>query len=90
MMRTILKGGLAVVLLLALCLGGPAFPPFSRAEEAGTAEFCIQGYDNNSGDYIISALSVADFGAVGDGKHDDTQAFQSALEAANDRGGGVV
>lgn len=33
---------------------------------------------------------VTEFGAVGDGEHDDTQAFQRALDAAAEDGGGVV
>lgn len=41
-------------------------------------------------DVVIADMSVKDFGAVGDGTADDTKAFEDALAAAGNKGGGVV
>ena len=53
----------------------------------GVCAFTAGAYAHDSDDGF---LNVRDFGAVGDGKTDDTAAFQKALDAAAEAKGGVV
>ncbi|MEM7672716.1 MAG: glycosyl hydrolase family 28-related protein [Verrucomicrobiota bacterium] len=43
-----------------------------------------------SDDILVAGFTVRDFGARGDGNSDDTKAFQSALNAMAEAGGGTV
>ncbi len=68
-------GGFLIGGLAIACYAG--ITQWSRADELPTAS-------------VDSQYNVRDFGAVGDGKTDDTAAFQRALQAAGGAGGGVV
>ena len=67
-------------LAASLATVGGAVPAFNaRAEESASAKRLPSGH-----------LNVRDFGAVGDGKKDDTAAFVAAMKAAGSTGGNTV
>jgi polygalacturonase len=41
-------------------------------------------------DIVVAACNVLDFGALGDGRKDNTSAFKQALKAVKNIGGGTV
>lgn len=58
----------------------------------GLSWFCgVRAQDGTpASEAVPDSLDVRRFGAAGDGETDDTAAFQRALDAAHDAGGGVV
>ncbi len=75
--RRLLRQATLVTSLAALGSALPASPAY--AQERGTPKSLASGH-----------LNVRNFGAVGDGKADDTGAFVAAMKAAADAGGNTV
>ena len=78
--------------------GTRSIPPYG-ALHISAAEYFEYVASNDIGDLPVSVqsrnlggkhVSIADFGAVGNGLADDTNAIQSAIDYVSDNGGGVV
>ena len=82
--------GILLMAIFLLSLGGTAAVFASDASGEWEGEYRIQGYDNNSGDYIVSKYNVKDYGATGDGETDDTAAFTSLLSDLRRSGEGAT
>ena len=68
---------------------GPQGPQGLQGEQGPQG---LQGEQGPQGESLEldGIVSVTDFGAVGDGEHDDTAAFQSAIDSLADTGGTVL
>src|ERR1041384_3378176 len=66
------------------------FPPYNGREQCMCLLALLSAGFLCEAVPVPDSLSVRDFGAKADGKSDDTAAFQKAMDAARDAGGGVV
>ena len=87
-MRIRTKKAVSLLLILAVLLGCFGMLPVSAADYDAAASYEICG-TLADGSYVVSAFNVKNYGAVGDGKHDDTAAIEAALQAMqmSSRGG---
>ncbi|GHU98456.1 hypothetical protein FACS1894211_02210 [Clostridia bacterium] len=79
-----------VCLFAALVLAAAGLSFISVTPARAASKYKIQGTEPAGGDYIVTDLNIKDLGASGDGSADDTDALETALETARERGGGIV
>lgn len=103
--KFILTAAAAIAALVLLSCRGVSDTPDGTVTVTGTEETTLTTTDitdlsdypkntapdpRNPGDLLVYLCSVADYGAVADGKTDNTAAFQNALDYVRSQGGGTV